>query len=429
MTRPHAISVGEEKKMTDAKEQCVFCRKDYPPKVRGWTRRQDGLMVCAACWGERFVARAIALPVNRAVDIEWCAVDAALRVAWNESTDLARWAVETLLRHDFIATASMGELPKWKPIDLYKIGFSGRGYPAREAWTGACGSAADVLDAVKREYLESRKEVLWDRTRRQELYRYPYPYPVRDQELSCQFGEDGKPQVKLNLPGIGKCCLGLRGGPEFARQMKHFRGIVAGEIESGAASIYRQRSSTGRHRRTISDREPGGEDRAEYTVMLKIVVWLPRAEKPTHGRTMLLMRDPEAFLVGEIDGVRQWVLNADQVRRWQAEHEAFLQRFAQDMKFERRSGLAPASGHIRTLRCVKFERRMNTWCQQAAAYVCGWAARHKVAYLIYDEMDRGYLPSFRWDRFATSLANRAEADGLSLVLRKGHSLEPLAEGA
>ena len=69
---------------------CKFCRIEKSAKVtpkgeprtpNGWHRQDEG-RVCAECWKERYLLRAISIPVASPVDCSWNELRAALKTMW-----------------------------------------------------------------------------------------------------------------------------------------------------------------------------------------------------------------------------------------------------------------------------------------------------------------------------------------------------------
>src|ERR1700741_4230594 len=65
----------------------------------GWKRLQEQFW-CPACLRERFVLRAIALPVSGPVDATWAELREALHTAFAETTRCANWLVTELYARD-----------------------------------------------------------------------------------------------------------------------------------------------------------------------------------------------------------------------------------------------------------------------------------------------------------------------------------------
>lgn len=398
----------------------------------GW-KTPGGALLCGDCVRRRYIPRAIALPVAGPVDAEWADVAAALKLAWEESTALANWAMQRLLQADVVRMPGQGpkDCPGPPKINLYTVGIARGEYPCHANWAGATGSASSVLRKAQDHYAKHRYAVVWTRKEQPCHFDYPFPWPVRRQEWRALLLEGARNDmaVSVTLPGT-RLTLRLRGGPEFARQVRTFRQIVAGEIEAGEMTLYRQRCSQGCHRRTVSERENGGAGRTRYREMVKICVWLPRPDPGQREGSLLLRTDPEAFWVAEIPGrmMRPWILNADQVRQWVVGHDRYRQRTGEDLKYEKRW---PARKRRRINKgreraCDKNARRLDSWCKEAAALLANYARRQKVGEVVYDDSVRSYVPHFPWHKLAGALGNKLDEYGIALV---GRAPEEAAVGA
>lgn len=129
---------------------------------------------------------------------------------------------------------------------------------------------------------------------------------------------------------------------------------------------------------------------------------------------MLVRTDPNAFWVAEQEGHPPWIVNADHVRRWQAEHRTFLQRFAEDMKREKRwpKRKRLRMNGARARRCDKNRSRLETWSHQVTASLARLAAARRVGEVIYDDSPRGFLESFPWHELKVKLAYKLEGLGI-----------------
>jgi hypothetical protein len=378
---------------------------------------------------ENCIARALTLPVAAPAAGVWADVRGPLAACWRMATDLANWGAGELFLADVVArrAAEPGQMPPAPAIDLYNQGFTRKQYPGVGLWKGCAGSASQVLRDVRAHYLRHRKAALWSHGENPAAYRYPYPWPVRAQELKVRQDPDGRPVVELTLPS-GRVALRLRGGsgerPEadYARQARLFVRVARGELAVGCASVYRQRCSESCHRPTLEDRAPGGGQRVLYREMVKLVYFLPRAERPAGGLAMELRTDPHAFWVAETAGrcERPWVLNADHVVTWVLGHRAYLRRVGEDLKPEKSwpKSVRRQINEAREKRCDKHHRRIDTWVKQAVALVTNYCRRRKVALVAYDDACRDYLPAFPWHRLKTALASKLEELGVEFLARE-----------
>lgn len=328
------------------------------------------------------------------------------------------------------AGPTVGQIPACPKLYCYPL--VTRFYP--ELHTSV---AASVARSTEREYRRNRIQ-FWRGNMAVPLYRYPAPYPIPKQKWSPCLVDGQRPGVCFATgsrkgDGINRWTLTLSGGPGFARQLKQFRQILAGEADRCDLTIYRQRCGGTGHNQT-SEKSAGGASRVSYRVMVKIVAKFQVADRPAPTGALVLKTDPEALWVACHDGrcVQPWVLNADDARKWLAwmkqshlDHAARRQRLAEDSKLERRTHVGhrgQLQGAMDTM-CEKHRRRLKTFCAQAAASVVGYCRRQGLATLIYDDTERGWMPSFPWSKLKTELRNRCEAAGIepggSLLLGDG----------
>ena len=367
------------------------------------------------------VVRAFELPLHHLEAGERDGWD-LLRECWREGTCLANWGVQQLLRADVTRLPEMEKLPKMPLIKGVKLkglyGLASESFAFKTGWwAGACNSASTILHTVEQKYRSERLNVLWHRKQDPTTYRYPYPWPVHARGWKEAGFEDGRPFVRLALPG-GEVVLRLRGGPEFGLQLGRFRQVVAGNLPRLQLVIRQQGASLGCHRPTVKDR---GKN---CRVMVKMVAKLP-AKEATGNRVLTLSTDPNAFWVAELDGRQAWVLNNDHMRRafdWLAKYDAKRQRLAQDRKAERRmnrSHLADINEAQR--RCGdKHARRMQSWLHETAAHLVGFCVRNHVGEVLYLDGERDFIPAFPWHRLKSLLSDKLTAAGIQLVTETAH---------
>ena len=74
--------------------QCTYCSAagNHPTRLpRGWKRSHDDQPICAKCWGERYILRAVTIPVVGPIDGTWEELRDDLRDAWVDVTALRNW--------------------------------------------------------------------------------------------------------------------------------------------------------------------------------------------------------------------------------------------------------------------------------------------------------------------------------------------------
>lgn len=71
----------------------------------------------------------------------------------------------------------------------------------------------------------------------------------------------------------------------------------------------------------------------------------------------------------------------------------------------------------------KMERRIDAYIHDVSAQVVGYAKRHKVGLIKYDDTIRSYLPKFRWYELGQKIAQKCEREGIRFE-KVGTAFEP-----
>jgi hypothetical protein len=375
----------------------------------GW-KRADNKVYCTKCWRSRFVLRAIVLPVHKPVGSDWTYLKEALRQCWKEGTALANWAVSEFAKSDVVRTRQMERLPPMPRVSLYQNARSQ--FPQLN-----CQSVNAILRYVEKNYRRLRYNVVWLNDASLPLYRYPAPFPVCNQAWKASLDSDGKPLISVALMN-DRVTLMLRDGRGYRRQIAAFKQIVEGHAAQGELSLYRQKASSGDHRPGFTDREASGGARTPFRAMAKLIAWLPREIKSTSTlRGLLAARScSDAFLSVEGIGMSSpWILNADHVLRWFAEHRRRQSRLQVDRKAAAESRHRIQISDRRFSFVEKHKRRVDTWCHQASAMLAELAGRQRVAQVQFDDSDRRYIVDFPWSRFERYLKAKLDERQIELV--------------
>ena len=365
------------------------------------------------------VVRAVTLPVATVENAEWPDFLTAAHAAWSLSTSLANWAVRQLAKAERERRSTDKKL--WKSPSVYLYGQLAH-YHDRAAWDGCMSSAQCILRGVEKKYRKRRFDMIWRNAESYPSMRYPQPFPIhnKDWKPSCSEDDRGAPMVSVRLPGVAeRLMLRLRCGPEFRRQLTLFRLLESGEAKCGEAVLYAQGCSGNTGRRKGIDRSPGGGQKQPFTVLLKLVGHFPIGEKKPSDRVMIISTDPSALWVAEVDDRPAWIYNADHVRRWVMAHACARQRFSEDLKHERRW---PKRERIRmkealAKRCDKNNRRLDSFVHEATAMAANFAARQKCGLVVYNDEQKGYLPSFPWFVLRERLKDKLKAHGIEMKAR------------
>lgn len=376
---------------------------------RGW-KRHAGQVWCDRCWRAAFVLRAIAIPVVRPLNRPWPELREALAAVWADCTACANWAVTQLYTRDCKRNGE-AKMPGMEKCYLYP--------EARQRFPNiASNCVVSLLQATERKYREKRYEVVWTSGASVPNFRYPMPAPYHNATWRASYEPAGESENSDKVPCVtvqvrdgDKFTLQLRGGKDFARQLASFRQLVSGEACQGELSIYRQRVGGSENRGGVSGRDSGGQ-KAQFRVMLKMVAWFPRQAVYGLKGVMAARSDVDA-LVCAVDekGERLWWLNADHVRRWQAEHKRRLHRWAEDAKHENRPVANFQSLRERVVK--KQKDRLASFCREAAAQLVGFAKRRKYAGIRWDDSERSFCPEFVWFQLKDRIAMKCNAEGLT----------------
>ena len=153
----------------------------------GWKRFKDDIY-CTKCWRDRFVLRAIVLPIHKPLESDWTYLKDALRRCWKESTALANWAINEFAKADVVRTSQLERLPTMSRVNLYQ--------EARAQFPQLnCQSVNAILRYAEKNYRRLRFKVVWLNEASLPVYRYPAPFPVSNQAWKASFDAEGKPDA------------------------------------------------------------------------------------------------------------------------------------------------------------------------------------------------------------------------------------------
>jgi hypothetical protein len=370
--------------------KCSACTKSALIKKRiptGWKRTTD--YFCPNCWGDRYILRAVILPVASPVNISWEDLRAALKTMWTEMTRISNFLIRQLTISDVIRDPEMTKLPTMAPTYFYPE--LRRLFPVLPSRT-----IASLEQAVTAKYRAKRREVIWLSSASLPNFRYPQPFTVPNQGWSVKF-EDDFPFVDFSI-GEHKLSLRLRGGSRYRRQLGMVRSIASGDSVQGELAIY-----------------PKDKD-----IIVKMVAWIPRKESVSKQQSgTLRARSAKDALIIAVDekDERIWTYHADMVPRWAAEHRKRLQAWSDDSKAEQRP--VPAFAQRRNEASVKYHRRVNTAADQAARYLVNYARRRRFASISFDDSDRSFCADFVWFKFVSRMQTLCDEYGMEFALATG----------
>lgn len=408
-------------------------KKDGTERVPpGWKPfGEGGALLCASCVRQRFVLRAITLPVasprvggtQDEVREAWRGFREALRLAWGACARVSNWATRELAKSEPAPGDKLGPLPC---VYLYP----GARLVAPEI---APTSTTALLRSVEQKYRKRRFAAVQRNAESLPSYRAPAPLPVHVQAWSASWGEGGVPLVSVRL-GDARWTLRLRGGHEYARQLGAFRALVAGEAYPCELALLARPVQASDHRPGVELRAPGGGRRKPNRVMAKLVLWLPRREVGPREGVLFVRTTGDALWTYHVGEEEPRFLHADHVRRWIAEHRRRLDRASDDLKHEKRW---PADVRRRQVEArepwlARHHRRLDSFTHEATAMLAGYAARRGVARVVYDDRERTYVVSFPWAQLRERLAIKLDERSISLeVVASADTVserpEPLAE--
>ena len=121
-------------------------------------------------------------------------------------------------------------------------------------------------------------------------------------------------------------------------------------------------------------------------------------------------RDRCTLVAVNLKDERIWTYNADQLRRWHAEHRSQLHRWAEDTKAKHWP--TPPFADKRANAARKYHNRMWTACHTIASLIVNYAIRRKFAKLRYDDSEQTYCEQFPWFELKLRIAEKCDAAGL-----------------
>jgi hypothetical protein len=371
--------------------ECCSCHTARSkPETRlpaGWKRKADEVF-CESCWRERYLLRAITVPVVSPLDQSWPEFHAVMRDMWATTTQACNWMLTEFFVRD-IHRNGEDKMPPMPTIYLYPE--ARQRFPALPS-----GSISALEQQVKAKYRAKRYEIIWTCASSLPTYRYPTPMPVPNQGWSLCF-ENESPVVSLRI-GDARIRLRLKGGYRYRRQLTALRDIAAGEAVQGQLDLYYC-----------------GQD-----VLCKVVAWLPRKvdnTKPATG-TLYVRTSPDALVVSfDSKADKLWTYHGDHIRRWVAKHRTQLQRWADDSKLEHRPKVPFAQRRAEA--SARYHDRMHTACHQIAAMIAGYARRRYFATVEYRDADTSFCPDFSWFSLRQLIREKCDALGLAFEYANG----------
>lgn len=363
--------------------ECHSChttpKKESSRLPRGW-KRLGGSVYCKACWTDLYCLRAIVMRVASPKGHSWQELRDMLKEQWIAHTKLANWCTTECYVRD-VRRNGEEKMPGWKAPYLYP--------EARELFPAISPQAvASALNNYQAKYREQRYDVIWTSNAVLATYRYPQPLVCHNQAWVATIDEDDRPCVSVRI-GDGRWNFHLIGGHRYRRQLASFRKIVSGEAVQGDLQIYRRR-----HNGPNGDgKDRDATQKRAYDICIKMVAWLPKQADRNRSGTLLVRTDSDSLLVAlNTKDERLWVVNADQAKRWVAEHRRRLQRLSDDQKAEQRpvASFSDRRGDY----ARKFGRRMDSLVKETAHQLVQFADRRCFVEIRYDDTDQRFVDRF-----------------------------------
>jgi hypothetical protein len=344
----------------------------------------------------------VTIPVVGPVDGTWQELGNDLRDAWADATALSNW----LMSEYYVRDVKRSGQPKLPPQPNTYL------YPEATARFPSIPSntITTINHAISRKYRAARYKLIWTGEVSLPIYRYPAPTVIPSQLWRPEYGTDSVPIVQVTLRrNARRWTLRLRGGHGFRRQLVAFSQMAAGAAVISEMALYRQKATAADHRSGVADRDSGGQ-KASYRVMCKMVAWLPRVPASKGDGVLFTRTDKESLLVAlNAKDEKLWLLNFDQVRRWEAEHRRKLDRWSVDQKAENRP---PKFQARREADSAKYRRRIDSACHEAAAQLVNYAARGRFAVIRYNDAIRDFVQRFPWEKLRSLIREKADAKGI-----------------
>lgn len=361
------MSVVEEPQI--ALWTCAVCHAERSKPARrlpqGWHRRKEEVL-CADCWGARYILRAITMQVVSPLDCEWKDLRVSLQAMWSAATQASNWMITEMYARD-VRRNGEPKMPPMPPVYLYP--------EARERFPSLPSQSVAALEqAIRKKYRAARYELIWTCARSLPTFRYPAPFAIPNQGWYAEFDHE-KPVISLRI-GDTRHRLRLKGGPVFRRQRQAFAQIVSGEAQQGELAVLQKGKN----------------------LMVKLVAWLPRQAAPDRSKrtgVLAVRTDPHSLLVA-LDEKKEalWKYNADHIVRRFVEHRNQLQRWSEDQKYEQRP--VPSFIERRETAVRRYHNSSQTAIRQIAASLVSYAKRRRFAGLRYDDAVTDFQPQFPW---------------------------------
>jgi hypothetical protein len=371
--------------------------------------------------------RAIALPISGPVDATWPELRDALHTAFGETTRCANWLVTQFYARDRRREPGDTRLAAMPRVYLYP--------EARTLFPSlASQTLASLEQQVLARYRATRLALVWRHAVSLPTYRYPMPLPLPARMWTLEH-QDERWRLSARI-GDRRWQLRLRQGPGMGRQIRVLQQVADGALDAGEATLYEIAAHEGDHRSTSAP---------DRRLMVKLAVWLARpattaalddggfgataVEKATidgaattTAGVLMVRTTSSAFLTAEPVGADTpttdtWTLDGERVRRWIADAERRRQRVHDELLRSQPHEPVSLANVMRAerQRAARLRRRLHDWTHQVTARLIAGATRRRVTTIVWDDGVRDYLPTYPWQRFVTTLTDKAAAAGIRVI--------------
>lgn len=386
----------------------------------GWKQKAEQIF-CPSCWHKLYFVRSVTFPVASIVEgpgetaaERWKSFRAAMQACWQNSTQLANWAITEMAKRDVVRMPGMEKLPPSPPnkktpngepsFYLYKE-FQGHPLAVDLFKDIDTHAVVAILNNIQAKYKASRFDVIWKRDAALPTFKFPYPYPIGSKNWKAEWLSETElaPVIRVTLNKT-PFAIRLRGGSGFRRQKETFAKLISGDAAACEMAIYRVRAAGNDNRIGIKAHNNGAT--VNYNVMVKLVMWLPKEIIKRDAKVLTVSTDKGSFLIASFGDSELWRINADHVRRWIAEYNARRHRLSEDLKAEIRTGGKDKFADLRERLARVQNDRLNSFVHESARQVSNYASRHKCSEVFLNDECRDYFPNFPWDDFRQKLREK-----------------------
>lgn len=385
-----------------------------PTMPKGWKKRGDNL-VCSKCWKGKWKLRAITVPVDTIEGMEWGEFLHLCREAWMQAAKAKTYAILQLLRAEAGQEAG-AKLQNKEKTNIYRD--IREKFPTLASRTAACLARIATSD-----WAGDRFDCLVRGIRSPRTYKFPQPFPITAQAYTIR-NLDGI----ITVAGTGATDLDfnnkrlkilLRKGSVFRRANKTLARAISEGWLLGELAIAPKRDASG----PIRIRRPGGDQGYKVRPAVKICLYMPKEDMIAKDATdtLYVRTAREELLHYYLESDKEpRMLAFRQVKRRQREHDIKVQRFSEDMKFEKRwpKSIRDRMTGSQDSHNRRFMNFMDTTIKDCAAMLIGFAKRNGVRVIVIDMKDKSFAEHFPWRRLLDRITIKAQEYGITVEGKK-----------